>query len=394
MLLPLAVTDTNTDRALPQPRHMPQLDSLRTFAVLGVMIHHFWEDATLGLPLGFIGVQLFFVLSGFLITTILWPAREAVQAGRQPAWAAFRRFYIRRFLRIFPLFYVTLGILFALGVPEVRDSLAWHVAYVSNVYFARLGWFPLHIAHLWSLAVEEQFYLVWPFVIVLTPRRFLLPALVGIAAIGPAFRFGSWLFEIPWMWSFTLPFGNVDSLALGGILAYSWATDSGTARSLRAQMVTIGGWAGIPLVIVLSVMTMRQMSLPLVLMTFEYTIWAFFFVWLIDGAGRGYRGAAGWTLERRPIMYLGRISYGLYVFHPLMIGLARWSFAHTGRPYPDHPAIMFVMLASATIAVASCSWHLYERPLNDLKRRFDAPNVSTGRRLKEEPIDQIPQLAE
>src|SRR5216684_2081761 len=114
-----AVTDTNTERSSLTPRHMPQLDSLRTFAVLAVMIHHFWAEATFGLPLGFVGVQLFFVLSGFLITTILWPAREAVQARRQSAWAAFRRFYIRRFLRIFPLFYVALGVLFILGVPEV-----------------------------------------------------------------------------------------------------------------------------------------------------------------------------------------------------------------------------------------------------------------------------------
>ncbi len=236
------------------------------------------------------------------------------------------------------------------------------------------------MAHRVSLAVEEQFYLVWPFVIVLTPRRFLLPALVGIAAIGPAFRLGTWFFDIAWMWSFTLPFGNVDSLALGGILAYSWATDSGSATSLRARMVSVGGWAGIPCVIVLSAMTILNMSLPLVLMTFEYTIWAFFFVWVIDGAGRGYGGAAGWIFERRPIMYLGRISYGLYVFHPLVIGLARWSFAQAGRPYPDQPAIMFVILVCGTIAIAACSWHLYERPLNDLKRLFDAPDGSDRRR--------------
>jgi peptidoglycan/LPS O-acetylase OafA/YrhL len=360
---------------------MPQLDSLRTFAVFAVMVHHFWPEATFNLPLGFVGVQLFFVLSGFLITGILWPAREAVQTGRWSARTIFQRFYIRRFLRIFPLFYGTLAILCLLGISEVRDSLPWHVSYLSNFYFAKLGWFPNHINHLWSLAVEEQFYLVWPFVIVLTPRRFLLPTLVAIAAIGPAYRWIGGLMDVDWMWTFTPPFANVDSLALGGILAYAWATESEGAGgagagaagtlSLRARMAWVGGWIGTPLVIGLSALSVLHMSLGMAHAVFEYTIWAIFFVWLIDGAGRGFTGPLGKILELKPLLYLGQISYGLYVFHPLTIGLARWTFAQVGRPYPDHPAMMFVLLVAGTIAIATCSWHLYEKPLNDLKRHFD-----------------------
>jgi peptidoglycan/LPS O-acetylase OafA/YrhL len=379
------------------PPHMPQLNSLRTFAVLAVMVHHFWPAATFNLPLGFVGVQLFFVLSGFLITGILWPARDAVQSGRWRARTVFQRFYIRRFLRIFPLFYGTLAVLGLLGIAEVRDGLPWHVSYLSNFYFAMLGWFPNHIAHLWSLAVEEQFYLVWPFVIVLTPRRFLLPVLVGIAAIGPAFRWIGGLMEVDWMWTFTPPFANVDSLALGGILAYGWATDSGTVRSLRARMVWLGGWIGVPLVIGLSALSVLHMSLGMVHAVFEYTIWAMFFVWLIDGAGRGFDGATGRLLELKPLLYLGQISYGLYVFHPLVIGLARWSFARAGRQYPDQPAVMFVLLVSVTIALAAGSWHFYEKPLNDLKRRFDfrflaLEHAEFSRADIEELTNQLPQF--
>ncbi len=108
------------------------------------------------------------------------------------------------------------------------------MSYLSNFYFAKLGWFPNHINHLWSLAVEEQFYLVWPFVIVLTPRRFLLPTLVAIAAVGPAYRWIGGLMDVDWMWTFTPPFANVDSLALGGILAYAWATEDQGALRLRS----------------------------------------------------------------------------------------------------------------------------------------------------------------
>jgi peptidoglycan/LPS O-acetylase OafA/YrhL len=346
---------------------MPQLDALRTFAVFAVMIHHFWPEATLNLPLGFVGVQLFFVLSGFLITGILWPAREAVQSGRWPAPTVFGRFYARRVLRIFPLFYGTLAVLFVVGISDVRDSWIWHVSYLSNVHFAMLGWFPLHISHLWSLAVEEQFYLVWPFVVVLTPTRFLLPVLTAIAATGPAYRWLGGVLDVDWMWTFTPLLANVDGLALGGILAYAWARD----LSLRSRMAWIGAWIGTPLVIGLSTLSMLHISLGMAHAVLEYTIWAAFFVWLVDGAARGFTGGAGRVLELRPLLYLGQISYGLYVLHPLIIGLARWTFHRLGRPYPNQPAVMFVILVAATIVVAACSWHLYEKPLNDLKRRFD-----------------------
>ena len=111
------------------PRYMPQLDSLRAIAVIGVMVHHFWPkgEILLGLTTGFLGVQLFFVLSGFLITGILLRARDVVSAGLQSTRTEIRRFYIRRFLRIFPLFYGMLAVTWIVGVPEVRDSLAWHL---------------------------------------------------------------------------------------------------------------------------------------------------------------------------------------------------------------------------------------------------------------------------
>ena len=161
----------------PTTGYMPQLDSLRTIAVFGVMLHHFWPEAEIraGLTFGFLGVQLFFVLSGFLITGILLRGREVAHRTQQSARKSFGLFYARRFLRIFPLFYATLAVAWWVGLPEVRDSVFWHLAYASNIYFVHIGDWHGSISHLWSLAVEEQFYLVWPFIILLTPRRFLLP---------------------------------------------------------------------------------------------------------------------------------------------------------------------------------------------------------------------------
>src|SRR5258707_6448323 len=136
--------------------------------------------------------------------------------------------------------------------------------------------------------------------------------------------------EVDWMWTFTPPFANVDSLALGGVLRYAWATDSGTDRSLRARMAWVGGWLGTPLVIGLSALSVLHLSLGMAHAVFEYTIWAMFFVWLIDGAGRGFTGPLGKVLELKPLLYLGQISYGLYVFHPLTIALARSTVGQVG----------------------------------------------------------------
>ena len=136
-------------------------------------------------------------------------------------------------------------------------------------------------------------------------------------------------------------------------------------------MAWVGGWIGTPLVIGLSALSVLHLSLGMVHAVFEYTIWAMFFVWLIDGAARGFTGVSGRVLELKPLLYLGQISYGLYVFHPLMISLARWGFNRVDQPYPENPAVMFVFLVAGTIAIAALSWHFYEKPLNDLKRRFD-----------------------
>src|SRR5262249_40880734 len=153
--------------------YMPQLDGLRAVAVLAVVAHH-----TLPGPLvdalnpGAAGVRLFFVLSGFLITGILLGCRESM--AQQGAGQALASFYARRFLRIFPLYYFALAVVLLAGVQEARDGAAWHLAYLSNVYGVRQGWLG-SLAHFWSLAVEEQFYLVWPALVLSLPRPWLGP---------------------------------------------------------------------------------------------------------------------------------------------------------------------------------------------------------------------------
>ena len=172
--------------------YMTQLDGLRCFAVFSVLVAHFCHDlpgiGRAGPWGGLLGVRLFFVLSGFLITQILLRERDAMRAAGVGVWTAIRPFYARRFLRIFPLYYGVLLVATALAVYPVRESLPWHLAYASNFYMAREGtWVPT-VAHFWTLAMEEQFYLLWPWVVLLVRPASLPRIAIALAALAPAFR--------------------------------------------------------------------------------------------------------------------------------------------------------------------------------------------------------------
>jgi len=141
---------------LERQPYLPQLDAIRAIAVLFVMVFHFIPGVDRYAPLRSIGVRLFFVLSGFLITGILTASRD------RPTGLALRTFYARRFLRIVRLCYFALFVAFVFNISVVRSTLGWHLAYLTNVLIYARGAWRGAVSHFWSLAVEEQFYLVWP----------------------------------------------------------------------------------------------------------------------------------------------------------------------------------------------------------------------------------------
>src|SRR5665213_1037330 len=173
--------------------YMPQLDGLRALAVLAVWFEHWGAPPIPGLKyiheLGGLGVFLFFVLSGFLITGILLRGREAIETQGIALREVTRTFYIRRFLRILPVYYVVLFST-AILLPNTRRLFWWHFTYTTNLWYG-VHWFDyVPGAHFWSLAVEEQFYLAWPWLVLLTPRRFLMKSMIWIAAISAIYRLG------------------------------------------------------------------------------------------------------------------------------------------------------------------------------------------------------------
>lgn len=349
--------------------YMPQLDGLRALAVLAVWLEHWGVPPVPGLKYfhewGGLGVYLFFVLSGFLITGILLRGRETIEAQKVPLRDVLRTFYSRRFLRILPVYYVVLfGTAILLG--KTRRLFWWHFTYTTNL------WYGIHWndyvpgAHFWSLAVEEQFYLVWPWLVLLTPRRLLLKSMIFIAATSAVYRLG-YIYQ-PWhkpavttMLAWSL--GNFDRLALGSILAVLWETSD--PRRIR-QFCTVCLCIGLPGEIAMQILETARPESRLIF-ALHPVIAALLFTWIVDGAARGFRGPAGALLRSRPMLYLGRISYGIYLLHVFVPHLlARAHLVLFDKPWVER----FTIYGATTVLLASISWFVLERPINGLKRYF------------------------
>src|SRR5258708_3665905 len=229
--------------------HMPVLDGVRGLAVLLVLVFHFVgntlptssvERAIVGVTnYGSYGVELFFVLSGFLITGILYDAHN------KPHY--FRDFYMRRLLRIFPLYYGVLALVFfiALLIPLLRgptldylvDRQAWAWLYAVNIYIGKAGdWSFSYLDHFWSLAVEEHFYLFWPLVVFLLARRprALIAVTLAISLCAMLARVTGSVIGLSWWTTYVLTPFRLDGLALGAFLAVTGRQPGGLEALIRA----------------------------------------------------------------------------------------------------------------------------------------------------------------
>jgi peptidoglycan/LPS O-acetylase OafA/YrhL len=371
--------------------YIPGLDGLRAFAVLAVMFYHFlylaprctgWcarvQDIS---SWGWCGVDLFFVLSGFLITGILLDAKAKAAAHY------FSSFYMRRALRIFPLYYgvvllVALGMHSAaasrfFGFDEIHGSLGWMFAYLGNFYLAfhnKNDFGP--IGHFWSLAVEEHFYLLWPALVWLCSRRqFAMTCgafIVGAVALrtGLILALGTRGTEATYL----ITPCRVDGLAMGGLLALLVRTDVHVER-VRRWAWTFGGVALLALVAV----SFRRggfnhygRTMNLAGFTFLAICFASIVALLISARPNS---PARRLLEHPALISIGRYSFAMYVLHFIFMRPFLYYFAPAamGRWLHSLNAGIFVYaMASAvtTYLLAFASWRLFEKHFLRLKRLF------------------------
>lgn len=363
-------------KASVQPNYMPQLDSLRFFAVLGVLISHYWMPKLnwllADMDWGWMGVHLFFVLSGFLITGILLDCREmAEKTSRSPSYFV-RQFYIRRFLRIFPIYYLIIAIALTINIPLAREIWGWLVSYTANIYITVFNTWVGLFSHFWSLAVEEQFYLFWPWAILLLPKKWLPATMVFAILLAPLYRFAAYemhRFDVsPFDFkSATFTIGNLDSLGMGALLAFVKSTvGKVTAQKYLSRKILPFGL----FLYVTSLALYHYHIKPSIFFSLNDFAVSLIFTWLVSATAIGFKGVLARFLESSPLQYLGKISYGIYVYHYFVPFLITPIFSALGIEYETPGYINFLLSSAITISIASLSWYAFELPINNLKRHF------------------------
>jgi len=353
------------------PEHMPQLDGLRAIAVAAVAVSHWTPNFLIGIVPWGTGVQLFFVLSGFLITGILLRSRPAVVG--LPMGQVLRVFYARRFLRIFPLYYGVLALALIFSVGPIREDWPWHVSYLSNWLYAREGHGGILVdpfLHFWSLSVEEQFYLFWPFVALVAGRRalfvILLASIVGSMACRLAIaHFATGIVSLRYLTPCCL-----DALAVGGLVAHVKHYRGNLAVGRLAWWLAAIGFLGL----VFSTIPLARLTNSADAHRVGHTFLVVFYGAIVAWAALGLRWLPGQILTFAPMRYLGKISYGLYVYHYFAPYIVQAAARHFGWDslLQSTPALL-VTYTVFSVAVSVLSWHLYELPLNRLKRHFAYP---------------------
>jgi len=341
-----------------EARHLPLLDGLRAVAVMLVIASHSGIGAGGGL-----GVTIFFVLSGFLITWLL-TAEYAATGG-----VSIGAFYARRALRILPAYYVFLAFSFVMdwraGDARSRAAALPAVLYYMNYFNALHGHPASSIAHAWSLAVEEQFYLVWPaafLMLAVRGQHALVRGIVaalcavmvwrsiayGVLGLGSAYAYDA--FDC-----------RFDCLAAGCLLAVMCRSP----RFLSAMDACAQRWRAWPLVFACALLPAIDLASPRLRYTVGFTAEALLIAFAISQI-LIVGGMVPWrTLDARPMRYLGRVSYGMYLYH-------LWGLSVGAAVAGAHAWLAFPSGVAATVALASISHYAIERPFLAVKARLNA----------------------
>ena len=369
-------------------RHMPALDGVRGLAILMVMFHHFTiinpvsgiEHALASAAaMGRYGVDLFFVLSGCLITGILIDGRD------KPHY--FKTFYTRRVLRIFPLYYLLVAITFMAVPPATRllspdqartvnaflnpGDWPWFVGFASNFLIAIRDKYTNGILDAsWSLAIEEHFYIVWPAVVLaIVSLRRLRHVCIAILIAALLLRIAAWSAGWSRLQIYAVTFTRMDALAFGALVAI-WMrspADEWTARIRQARPLAV-----ILLLTIVAFWVTGQMEYTATVMnTIGYTlVGAFGMQIVIQAVPLAPGSVVDRVFNNRPMRFFGKYSYGLYMFQLPVKGALTLLFFSEARMMSSTllwQGAFYALAGTLTIAAALVSWYVLEKNMLALK---------------------------
>lgn len=344
---------------------IPELDGLRGIAIILVILSHNYFHLGVFTNYGWIGVDLFFVLSGFLITDILLKINTL---------HGIRNFYARRFLRIFPLYYAFLAIVFfALNsgvdpsIQLVRDNQAWYWLYLQNFLYLKIPEFQPHfVTHLWSLAVEEQFYVILPWIVLFSPKKLLQSILVLLTITVIIFRNINNYEIINSEFNYSFTFTRIDSLLIGAFLVIVIKNKQEITQKVIWVIAIVS-------LLILSYIFIKNQSFYFLipeLQSFGYTLIALF-----------WTGVLLFTLKKKPaflrnsyLKWLGKYSYGIYVFHWPILFL----FKHYFRPLLINELHLKILVNTIngtsaliiTLIISYLSFNFFEKKFLRYKKNF------------------------
>lgn len=353
-------------------RYIKQFDSIRAIAVILVIIWHWFPRNSFieNLHAGAFGVNIFFVLSGFLITEILLINRRKAEDSMASKQHVLKSFYIRRVLRIFPIYYLTIFLTIilnhklALGVS--RNEFISNITYSSNFFIYITKAWPLSSLHFWSLAVEEQFYLAWPLIMLFWPRKYLARAILFFVVTG----FVSQLLISDYEFGYLPTNTCLDCFGIGGLIAFIIGYQPKYLSNIY-QWLTILCVAGVIILIVCGIMNFYLSSTRF--------IHAIISGWIISHilVYKEKKSILTSFLGSRLLMAIGKVSYGIYLYHILYVYVAnkfwyRYVYGHyssfVGKQF--EPWIFTLVNFVILFFICRLSWVIIERPVLLLKHKF------------------------
>jgi peptidoglycan/LPS O-acetylase OafA/YrhL len=354
----------------PPQNRARQLDGARAIAMMAICWDH-WRPTNWPRLFPFeVFLFLFLVLTGYLITGSLLREcdRNETRGGKWKA-AALKSYQIRRGLRILAPYYAALALAWVLQAPDMTgSSLPWYVFHLSNIHMASLGYWPEGTNHFWSLAIQQQFYLIWPLVIWFLPRKLLVPAILAFTTIGPLSRFFESTF-LPWFaWPHVLTFSCFDYFGVGALLALA------VHRGMSLENLALRWVAGFALIGYIGIFGAHSYGLPTFgLRSLQQSLLAIAWCGFIAEASVGFSGITKKILENPAILRIGQLSYGVYLFHnlaPLVTGKICWFLWATPFENNFGALIRIAIYAAVTWGLTLASWRWIETPLDRMRSRL------------------------